>query len=159
MPNDDSRDCCQEGVMRTLIISIILLTSAAIISACEFTYTLTDSQDRSREISVDSPVMVTRGESYTLSLSYWEDHRSCKLGPEGTMFLLDGARWRVQRDTQPLILLSDVSWDGSSSRTKTGTVRFTANTAGSWILEVLRICDREGYQGELVFLVSQGENP
>ncbi len=138
------------------IILMILLTAAAALPACEFTYTLTDSSGTQRDITTNVPVVLDLGEAYTLTLSYWEDHRSCPLGPEGTLFLLDGARWRVLRDTQPLMLLDHVSWDDASSRTKTGTLTFTAQLSGSWVLEVLRICTREGYQGELIFLVREG---
>lgn len=135
---------------------ILLISAAALLPACEFTYTLTDESGSSREITTCSPVHLTSGMQYTLTLSYWEDHRGCPLGPEGTLFLLDGARWRVLRDTQPLMLLDQAVWDDTTSRTKTGSLSFTAQHSGSWILEVLRICTREGYQGELVFLVSEG---
>lgn len=139
-----------------MLLTMVMLTAAAVLPACEFTYILTNSSGTQREVSTDAPIVLHQGETYTLSLSYWEDHRSCPLGPEGTLFLLDGARWRVQRETQPLILLDQPLWDDSSSRTKTGKLSFTAHHTGSWILEVLRICTREGYQGELIFLVSEG---
>ena len=130
-----------------------LLLAAVPAAGCEFTYRITDSLGFSREVSPDEPISLTAGESYVLELSYWEDHRSCPLGPEGTVVLLEGGRWIAQRQTQPLVLQDPVSWPESSSRTKTGYASFIPQHQGTWTLEILRICTRDGYRGSLQFVV------
>jgi len=133
---------------------MVLMLAAAPAAACEFTYRITNSLGSSREVSPDELIPLTAGEIYELELSYWEDHRSCPLGPEGTVLLLEGGRWITQRQTQPLVLQAPVSWPESSSRTKTGYASFIPQQQGTWTVEILRICSREGYSGSLHFHVT-----
>ncbi len=142
--------------MKTLLCILCFTAAAAALSACEFTFEITNSEGITGTITPEKTAVLTQGEMYTLSFSYWEDHRSCPLGPEGTMFLLNGERWRVQRETQPLVLTDSPYWEDTASRSKTGEVHFIAAEPGRWILEILRVCSREGYHGRLFFLISEG---
>ncbi len=141
--------------MKHLLISLVL-SAVAVTAAfpCEFTYTMIDAQGNKSEIDPLKPVILNSEAAYTLVISYWEDHRNCRVAPEETLLLLDGARWRVLRETQPLVLSAAPFWEQTASRTHEGTVHFTTQTAGSWVLEVMRICDREGYAEQIVILVA-----
>lgn len=141
--------------MKHLLIAVILSFAAAIaVYPCEFTYSLIDSHGVQRDIDPAKPVILEAGDSYTLVLTYWEDHRNCRVAPEDTRLLLDGARWRVLRETQSLILSGDPSWELTDPRTHEGMVYFTAQSTGSSVLEVVRICDRGGFVEEIVILVT-----
>ncbi len=140
--------------MKHLLAAVILASAVTTAFPCEFTFAMIDSQGVHREIDPLKPVILESGDSYTLVMSYWEDHRNCRILPEETRLLLDGARWRVLRDTQPLILAADPSWEQTDTRTHEGMVHFTARSTGSWVLEVVRICDRAGFVEEIVILVT-----
>ena len=63
------------------------------------------------------PIPFQLGEEYPLRMVYREDHRNCAVRPEDTVLLLEGARWRVARHTQPLILGAPVRWTQPRART------------------------------------------
>lgn len=139
--------------MKSIVLFVMFLMAGGIsVTACDFTFSLINSQGESLPVTTDQSIPLIAGETYTLHMSYWEDHRSCPLGPEGTIFLLDGARWRAANDSQALILTSLV-WDDGSSRTKTGNAVFTVGSMQTCTLEILRICHREGYSGKLTFYI------
>ena len=120
---------------------------------CEFAYTLIEPSGDERTIETDNATTVRAGEEYTLRMAYREDHRNCSAEPEETVFLLDGARWRPERDTQPLVLAGTPEWEQPSVRSHVGELRFTAGEPGTWTLELIRTCHREGYTGRLEFTV------
>lgn len=98
-------------------------------------------------------MVLQAGAQYTLEMVYVENHRNCTVSPDETLYLLDGSRWRVARDTQPLVLAALPEWTAPARRTHAGTFPFAAQTPGVWALEVVRVCDRGGYHGTLIFEV------
>jgi len=141
------------------IAAVILLAAAAVAGACELHFYLIDAEGVERPLSADGgssadPVHLELGQQYILRIVYLEDHRNCEVRPEDTLLLLDGARWRVGRETQPLVLAAPVTWSQPRTRTHEGEVRFTAAAAGTWTLEFIRECDRGGYHGQLLFEVT-----
>ncbi len=122
--------------------------------ACRQEYFLVGPNESESAIDASTTTQIALGETYTLRIEYYEDHRNCTAIPEETMFLLDGARWRVNRETQPLVLTATPEWNRPSSRTNVGEVTFHAAAAGTWRVEIVRTCTRDGYTGWLEFEVS-----
>ena len=118
--------------------------------ACIFTYTLV-GPDGSVGISVESPAAVTVGESYRIEIAMREDHGNCRIEPEDTMFLLNESRWRLNRESQALVLLSDIVWEKVGSTSYTTVIEFRVAESGLSTVDVIRECSRGGYQGALVF--------
>ena len=142
--------------MRRLIAIITLATAIALVeaAACTMEYTIIPVGGEEMSIQPGSPIALTLGQDYILRMEYYEDHRNCTAKPEETLLLLDGSRWREDRDSQPLVLTASPVWTKPKNRTNVGELEFTATTLGSFQLEIIRECTRDGYQGELVFVVS-----
>jgi hypothetical protein len=142
--------------MKRLLTALILfaILSFTELWACEFSYTITDTQEKSVNVIPSQPVMLEIGETYTFTISFYEDHRNCTVSPSDTLFLLDGGRWRVGREAQGLVLDTAIVWKENSSRLNTGVGTFTALRPGSYTLEVIRECSRGGYTADLRFIVS-----
>ncbi len=134
---------------------LLLLVAGAPAAACEFVYTLIGPDGEERSIETSNTTTLREGAAYTLRMAYREDHRNCNIGPEDTLYLLDGARWRLERETQPLVLTTEPAWNQPSSRSHVGELQFTAATAGEWSLELIRTCHRDGYAGTLRFVVEE----
>lgn len=145
--------------MKRVIITAltVLFASAAVAGACELQFSLFDAAGTERAVAAGtgSPINLEVGLEYTLRMAYREDHRSCTVQPEDTLLLLDGARWREARDTQPLVLAAPVVWTQPRARTHEAEIGFTAAAAGNWTLEIIRECSRGGYYGELLFVVTE----
>lgn len=135
------------------IILGFILGAALPAAACNYTYTLIDPAGRHTVVTEGGSASLVRGESYVLRMEYHENHRNCSVSPEETLYLVDGARWRLERETQPLVLTAMPRWEQPASRTHRGEFAFTAAREGAWLLEVVRICDRGGYHGEILFEV------
>jgi hypothetical protein len=129
------------------IILVLLLVSAAAATACNYTYTVIDTEGREVQITEGERTTLTHGESYVLRMEYHENHRNCTVSPDETLYLVDGARWRLDRATQPLVLTGTPEWIQPTSRTHRGEFTFTAAAIGEWMFEVVRVCDRGGYHG------------
>ena len=132
-----------------LIVLVLALGGVVPALACNYTYTVIDGAGRETIVSEGSSATLRLGETYTLRMEYHENHRNCNVSPEETLYLLDGSRWRLERETQPLYLLSWPQWEQPASRTHRGEFVFTAAQAGTWLVEVVRVCDRGGYHGEI----------
>lgn len=156
--NDENRFTNIRGIWMKKIIAVAAVVFAAVLVhpafACIPDFTLIDSDGHETILDIENPVELDAGRDYTLRIEYWEDHRNCSAKPEETMFLLDGARWRVGRETQPLVLSAAPEWTRPAARTNVGELRFTAVNPGEWILEIIRVCDRGGYSGQIEFHVS-----
>ena len=129
------------------LLPVLFTISAATAAACNYTYTVIDAEGREVRISEGERATLTQGESYILRMEYHENHRNCRVSPEETLYLLDGARWRLDRETQPLLLTGMPEWIQPAPRTHRGEFAFTASAAGDWLFEVVRVCDRGGYHG------------
>ena len=140
-------------MLTILLITVMLLATTIPVLACNYTYTVIDSVGRETPVTEGNSAILIRGETYTLRMEYHENHRNCNVSPEETLYLVDGARWRLDRETQPLILRAMPDWEQPASRTHRGEFTFTASQEGSWQVEVVRVCDRGGYHGEFVLEV------
>ncbi len=142
--------------MKRSIIVIALATVFALIeaTACTMEYTIIPAGGEEVSVEPGSPFTLAQGQDYILRMEYYEDHRNCTAKPEETLLLLDGSRWREDKAGQPLVLSSSPVWTKPKSRTNVGEFEFTAVAPGSFCLEIIRECTRDGYQGELVFVVS-----
>jgi hypothetical protein len=138
-------------VARSWLVGLALFFLPALCAhACIFTYTLV-GPDGSVRMSVESPTAVIVGESYRIEIAMREDHGNCQIEPEDTMFLLNESRWRLKRETQPLVLLSDIVWEKIGSTRYTTVIEFRVAQSGLSTVDVIRECSRGGYQGALVF--------
>lgn len=136
-----------------LIVCIVGFTGA--LYACEFSFTLISSSGLRTTVSLNTPITIQEGDSYTLHISYYEDHRNCTVTPESTLFMIDESRWRVLRETQPLVLTAPIEWQRESTRLHSTSISFRAQSVGTHTLSVIRLCDRSngGYEGNLIFNV------
>ena len=134
---------------RVAAVAFLVLAAAASAHACIFTYTLIGPNQQTG-ITPGRPVEVMTGESYRIDITMREDHNNCRLEPEETMFLLEEARWRVNRETQPLVLLAPIEWAQVASREFTTTIEFQVAEAGEWTIDVIRDCTKGGYYEELI---------
>jgi hypothetical protein len=144
-----------EADMKRWITIILMATTFGLIdaAACEMNYTLTSGDGTTVTVRPEQPIELELGSTYVLALEYYEDHRNCTVQPEETLLLLEGSRWRENRETQPLLLTAPIEWTSPKNRTNLALVEFTATSAGTFRLEIIRSCTREGYDGELVFVV------
>ena len=136
------------------IIILVLLSSWTILFACEFDYTVVDQTGKGIQVIPGQPVTLELGKSYAFEIAFYEDHRNCVVPPADTLLMIDGARWRVSRESQGLVLGSMMEWQEYSSRLNTGSTTFTALIPGTYSIEVVRVCDRGGYTAELIFIVT-----
>lgn len=136
--------------LRRLVLTVALMVGSVLAAhACIFTYTLVGA-DGSTRITPGSPAVVSAGETYRIDITMREDHGNCSLEPEDTMFLLDEARWRVNRETQPLVLLSEIVWEKVGATRYTSTIVFRVAESGEFDIDVIRECTRGGYHETLV---------
>lgn len=117
--------------------------------ACQITYTLIDSAGKAQEFTSGNTISLVKGETYTLRIDFDEDHRNCKVPPDQTAFLLNDRIWEYGKTNLPLQLLEPAKWQIVSSRSNIGTLQFKAVQSGSYSLEILRECTKEGYEGVL----------
>jgi len=122
-------------------------------SACEMAFKLVDGTGSSRKILPGSTIALDAGKSYTIKVEFTEDHRNCLLEPEDTLFLLDGAKWRVNKEDQGLVLTKAVTWFESGKSLNLTDLVFKAATPGKYGLTILRECAKGGYDEVINFVV------
>lgn len=127
------------------LLNMVVFCSTAL--ACQITYTLTDSRGNTQQIISGKTIQIIKGETYTLKIDFYEDHRNCKIPPEQTVFLLNDKTWEYGRTNLPLELLGPIRWQIASSRFKVGMLQFRVVQTGLFTLEILRDCTKEGYEG------------
>lgn len=123
-------------------IALFLLPTLAA-HACIFTYVLV-GPDGQHEIRSGATATVQAGELYRIEIAMRENHSNCDLEAGDTMFLLEEGRWRVGRETQPLVLKSAIVWERTGSRSYTTAIEFLAAEIGTWTIDVIRECHRGG---------------
>ena len=141
------------------VLLVMMLFGPALFSAgaCIFTYTLVGPDSSTEErVSMEPGVAVPveQGKEYRIEITMREDHGNCSIRAEDTLFLLEETRWRVGRETQPLVLLYPISWQRTGSRGYTTIIEFVVNKPGAWTIDVIRDCDREGYHQRLLLTSS-----
>lgn len=129
--------------IRGALLAVGFLFGASVAHACIFTYTLV-GPDGSIRVEPDTPVSIAAGEQYRIDVAMREDHGACSLEAEDTVILLNEGRWRVNRDTQPLVLLSEIVWERVGPTRYTTAFEFEAREAGDWRIDVIRECTRGG---------------
>lgn len=139
---------------RRTSIAVLFLAGCAGLWACEMSYSLAMADGRHLTLQPGQSIALEQGKEYRLILEYYEDHRACIVGPDATLFFLDGSRWRPGRETAGLLLLEAVRWESAAPRQQRTEIPFVANQLGSFELEIIRECSKGGYQGSLSFLVS-----
>jgi hypothetical protein len=134
----------------------VLLTTLSAALACEFQFELTLPDGSVQRVTPDREVDLELGEMYTLEVQFIPDHRRCETPPQATLYLMQEEKWKVGKDHLPLGLLSMSSWSDSTAE-RSGAweqvLRFRASMEGNWSLEVLRECERGGYDESLHFQV------
>lgn len=138
---------------RTVMILFFVLASTASAAACDYVYTVIDSRGMELRIREGEQTTLIQGERYILRMEYRENHRNCNVSPEETLYLVNGARWIDNGDTQPLVLTAMPEWEQPASRTHRGDFTFTAARVGEWLVEVVRECNRGGYHGTFILEV------
>jgi hypothetical protein len=133
-----------------------LLTTFSAALACEFQFELTLPDGSVQRVTPDREAVLELGETYTLEIQFTADHRRCETPPEATLYLMQEEKWKVGKDYLPLGLLFMSSWSESTAE-RSGAweqvIRFRASMEGNWELEVLRECERGGYDESLHFQV------
>ena len=134
----------------------VLLTTLSAALACEFQFELTLPDGSVQRVTPDREVDLELGEMYILEVRFIPDHRRCETPPQATLYLMQEEKWKVGKDDLPLGLLSMSSWSDSTAE-RSGAweqvLRFRASMEGNWSLEVLRECERGGYDESLHFQV------
>jgi hypothetical protein len=133
-----------------LPLLIFLLLPAALIPACEFSFDLIGPDGATLPLRPGSETALQQGESYTLKVTFIEDHRKCLLTPEDTQFFLEEVKWKPGRDL-PLVLEEAYAWEETDARTNMAALSFRAVGTGSVTLEIIRECDKGGYDELLLF--------
>ncbi len=144
----------------------LLLFSAFAAHACIFTYTLVGPGGETELAgsavppalpSAATPV-VQVGKVYRIEITMRENHANCRIDPQDTLFLLEEGRWRVLRETQPLVLLAEIEWEQVANRRYTTAIDFRPAEPGLWRIDVIRECDRGGYHEVLLIEAQQGSS-
>jgi hypothetical protein len=137
-----------------ILIAAFLLSTASVF-ACEFSFTLINTDGSSRTIHPGTNIELEQDDTYTMKIALTEDHRKCQLAPEDTDFLLNEEKWKTSKDYLPLQLLNNISWSTQDSRHHTVEISFKASVSGTSALEVLRDCDKkEGYDEFFRFTIN-----
>ncbi len=139
---------------KILFAAAILALVTVGMFACDMGFTLTDAAGNTRSVVPGDPVDLTQGETYSLLVTFTENHGRCTVGAEETAFLLDGQRWQESADHLPMQLLHTPVWEDTDSKSHETTLEFTAVATGEWELEVVRKCDKKGgYDEYLAFTI------
>jgi len=138
---------------RMAAVAFLVLVAGVSAHACLITYALV-GPDGQTSITPNRAADLVVGESYRIEISMREDHNRCLIEPEDTMFLLEEARWRVNRETQPLVLLAPIEWVQMGSREFTAVIEFRVAEAGAWTIDVIRDCTKGGYHEKLILNAS-----
>ncbi|MQY77233.1 MAG: hypothetical protein GH155_06340 [Spirochaeta sp.] len=140
--------------VKKIFIILILIFGVAVAFACQLTFSLISGDGSVRNIVPGRRVDLELSESYTLKVTFEEDHGNCPLPAEETVFLLEEEKWKASKDYLPLILQENISWSDTGSRSHVTELAFTAAQAGVWKLEIIRDCDKkEGYDENLIFSI------
>lgn len=140
-------------VRRILIAALILTLGAAAAFACEMSFTLEGQSFTSMSILPGSTVKLSEGQSYKITVEFNEDHRNCKVPADETLFLLNGEKWRVNKETHALLLKSAIEWDAVTNTKNVIVLEFTASVKGEQVIQIARECSKGGYDEEITFVV------
>ena len=140
-------------VRRLFIAAFIVTLGGAAAFACEMSFTLEGQSYTSMNILPGSTVKLTEGQSYKLTVEFTEDHRNCKIPADETLFLLNGEKWRPNKETQGLLLTNSIQWEEISKTKNVTVLEFTASVKGSQMLQIVRDCSKGGYNEQITLVV------
>lgn len=134
---------------------VVVLTAVSVVDvlACVFTFRLIDANGFERRLIPGSAVNLELNMQYALHLEFLEDHRNCAVPADQTLFMIDGARWRENRESQGLNLNSAIVWTEETRTRNTALADFTAVQSGIFTLELSRSCSKGGYNEKIIFTV------
>lgn len=69
------------------------------------------------------------------------------------LFLLNGEKWRVNKETQGLILTNSIQRDEVSKTKNVLVLEFTTSVKGKQVLQIVRDCSKGGYDEKITFVV------
>jgi hypothetical protein len=139
-------------ILKRTLLLIIFSLSALALPACEFSFALL-GPDGERSLRPGTETALEQGARYTLEVTFTEDHGRCLLTPEDTKFYLEEVKWKPGREL-PLLLQEAAAWETVDGRSHRALLPFQAVDSGSFRLEILRECDKGGYDELLLFSVS-----
>jgi hypothetical protein len=140
-------------VRRIFIAALMLTLGAAAAFACEMSFTLEGQSCTSMSILPGATVKLLEGQSYKITVEFNEDHRNCKVPADETLFLLNGEKWRSNKETQALLLKSVIEWDTVTNTKNVTVLEFTASVKGEQVIQIVRECSKGGYDEEITFVV------
>lgn len=140
-------------VRRILIAALMVTLGGAAAFACEMSFTLEGQSYTSMNILPGSTVKLLEGQSYKITVEFNEDHRNCKVPADETLFLLNGEKWRSNKETQALLLKSVIEWDTVTNTKNVIVLEFTASVKGEQVIQIVRECSKGGYDEEITFVV------
>lgn len=141
--------------LKSVLLSVLVAgaASGAGAAACEMKYSLAQPGAKPQAVKEGAVIELKAGTEYSLTLSYFEDHRNCLIGPEATAVTLDGRAWST-RTPSGLALLETTAWKEAPARTQSSVLRFVASEPGSYVIGVERACPKGGYSGAITIKVS-----
>jgi len=139
---------------RYFLIGALLLSLLLPLFACEMEFRLSGPTMTDMRILPGSTIALEKGSSYTLQVLFTEDHRTCKIPPEDTLFMLDKQKWRVDKTEQAVVLQRAIVWQTNAKRTNETTIFFVAALEGQRVLNIIRICTKGGYDENIIFSVT-----
>ena len=134
-----------------IFITFLLVFSNNSIFACDIRLELADNTGSVSYISPDEPVVIRNNQVYVLTVTFRPDHGKCLVPAGDTIFLVNEEKWKENKDYLPLYLLNSISWQEISSGVYQTIIEFKANKTGSWELEIIRECTKEGYDEYFIF--------
>lgn len=135
--------------MKKPILIAVLFLSGGALFACEMLFTLDG-----KTVRPETLISLEAGTTHTLTVRFTEDHGSCLLRPEDTVFLVADEKWKPEKTALPLVLQGPVTWADVSLRVHETVITFRAARTGKVTLEIVRDCSRGGYAGRLIFMVT-----
>ena len=138
----------------TLLISVLLLGLWLPLFACEMEFRISGPTYADLIILPGSTLALEKGSSYTLSVTFSEDHRNCKVPAEDTLFMLDKQKWRVDKAEQGVVLQKPIIWETPAKNTHEAELSFVALQEGQKVLNICRICTKGGYDEDIIFTVT-----
>ena len=128
----------------TFILALIALGASAF--ACEMGFLLLGPDGSQRRITPDADIELISGREYELRITFTQDHGRCDVPAEDTVFLLNGEKWKPDREDSALAYRSSVQWTDISAREHEARIPFTVRSTGEIQLEIIRECaKKDGY--------------
>ena len=140
-------------VRRIFMAALMLTLGGAAAFACEMSFTLEGQSCASMNILPGSTVKLSEGQSYKITVEFDEDHRNCKVPADETLFLLNGEKWRPNKETQGLLLTNSIQWEEVSKTKNVIVLEFTASAQGKQTVQIVRDCSKGGYNEQIIFAV------